>query len=554
VSEPWREKLRERFRSVGLDRVREISRALGDEGSERGARRAWALEELHTLKGEAKLLNLMGIAQVAHAAEERLGRGGSEMLSAGAREAVQSALDVVAGVLREGFADEARMAAALEGALARLVARAEEAATATATAAVTDTATATAAVTDTATATAAAAATVTPTDAAQAPEADVRWLRIPAARVEELCDVVADLTTDLRRLITSIQEGAPQDRSALGAQPMREACALCLTKLEGVGSAAWALRMVPIEPMLLDMCRHARELAAAQGKLLRTRVRTSGAEVDRDLLDALWDPLLHVVRNAVDHGIEPPSARGAKPEAAMLSFDADQTAAEVALRIEDDGRGINPAEVRAAAASRGLIDPDVGLTVAEALDLIFRPDFSTRSSATDVSGRGVGLSVVRRTVESLGGTVSVASEVGRGTRFTLRVPASATKQRLLVLMCAGDLYAIPTKDVIEVRKGEPPRSEEAKGEVVRSLSEALGIEARAAEKEPWTVVLKAARSRFAVSAPLVLGERELVRRPADALVGATGVFVGSATLEDGRLVLVMSAPGLERMASRRATS
>lgn len=393
MSEPWREKLRERFRSVGLDRVREIARALGDEGSERGDRRAWVLGELHTLKGEAKLLNLMGISHVAHAAEERLGRGESGASAARAREAVQSALDVVAGVLREGFADEARMAAALEAALARLTARAEDARAGTG--AGTGAATAPAAATATGAATAAATA---PGDAAEPPEADVRWLRIPAARVEELCDTVADLTTDLRRLITSIQEGAPQDRSALGAQRMREACALCLTKLEGVGSAAWALRMVPIEPMLLDMCRHARELAASQGKLLRTRVRTSGAEVDRDLLDALWDPLLHVVRNAVDHGIEPPRARGAKPEAAMLSFDADQTAAEVALRIEDDGRGINPAEVRAAAASRGLIDPGVGLTTAEALDLIFRPDFSTRSSATDVSGRVVGLSVVRRTV------------------------------------------------------------------------------------------------------------------------------------------------------------
>lgn len=149
--------------------------------------------------------------------------------------------------------------------------------------------------------------------------------------------------------------------------------------------------------------------------------------------------------------------------------------------------------------------------------------------------------------------MSVSSEVGRGTRFTLRVPASATKQRLLVLMCAGDLYAVPTKDVIEVTKGEPPRSAEDRGEVIRSLSEVLGLEVRRAEKEPWTVVLKA-RSRFAVSAPLVLGERELVRRPADALVGSTGIFVGSATLDDGRLVLVMSAPVLERMGSRRATS
>jgi two-component system, chemotaxis family, sensor kinase CheA len=192
--------------------------------------------------------------------------------------------------------------------------------------------------------------------------------------------------------------------------------------------------------------------------------------------------------------------------------------------------------------------------------MIFRAGFSTRSSASDVSGRGIGLYVVRRAVESLGGTVSVASELGLWTRFTLSVPASASKQRLLVLQCGGDLYAIPSRDVVSVTKaGWCAISEAPSGGAafewngaripLRSIASALGVDG--GEAEPWIIVVKEASSAVGISAELVLGERELHRRPADALVAATGVFVGSATLDDGRLVLVVSTPGLLRRSAQR---
>jgi two-component system chemotaxis sensor kinase CheA len=317
---------------------------------------------------------------------------------------------------------------------------------------------------------------------------------------------------------------------------------------------------VPVEPVFGELLRHARELAAAQGKRLRVVVEAARAQVERSVLDKLWDGLLHLTRNAIDHGIEAPGERAPKPVEASLILHAEPVGSSVVFTISDDGRGVDPARVRAAAVARGRLRPAEAEALSDegALELLFEHGFSTRAEVGDISGRGVGLDVVRSVVEGLGGAIDLRSTPGQGTRITMSIPTSLSIEHALVVACGGALYGFPARYVQEVlRTSEHAVEAVVGGQVLRYRDAAVPLRSLAAvlgqpaQAEPWALLISTGDRRWALTVPSLLGEHELVRQPLDRLLAALEHLGASATLDDGRLVLIMAMAGLLRRAERR---
>jgi two-component system, chemotaxis family, sensor kinase CheA len=314
-------------------------------------------------------------------------------------------------------------------------------------------------------------------------------------------------------------------------------------------SAAWALRLAPVHPTLAELGEHALELARDHGKQLRVRIDDGGALVERRLLDEVHEPLLHIVRNAVDHGIEPAHERGDKPVPAELVLAAESYRDHVVITVSDDGRGIDFARVHAIAAARGLADPSAPLSEEAAYELLFLQGFSTRRDPTALSGRGVGLDAVRRRLAAIGGRVAVTSAPGAGTRFAIHIPSTVFRERVLIADVGGALCALPAREVEAVVPIDSSMMEQVgaspllryHGQGIPFLPLPLF---RADADSTRAAIVTHGGHRWAISLPEVIGDVELLRSPVDAAVSGLGPFAASGTLDDGRLVLVVSLDAL----------
>ncbi|MET0591639.1 MAG: ATP-binding protein, partial [Polyangiaceae bacterium] len=423
----------DRFRAGSLERIRAANTTITDleEGRASASSLKRVLGELHTLKGESRMLGLALVSMVAHAVEECLapalrGVAVPPEVTAGCRDA----LDDIGRALRGELGPEENQKETLQATLDDLTALGESLA-----------ATADDPPTGVAIPALAAGHSERPRE---------RWSQVKASQVDVVCEQVNDFTATFGLLRAEVRAAMAGNSRAL--RPVLDQFERCQTQLSELVSSAWALRLVPVEPSLGQLVEHARDLALIQNKRLRVTVDASGTQLERGILDQLWDPLLHLVRNAVDHGVESPDERGDKPPQATLVISARSEGASVLVTIVDDGRGIDPHQVREAAVSRGLMSDAVAaaLSEAEVLDILFSHGFSTRSDVTEVSGRGVGLDVVRRKVDALGGKVTVSSEVGVGTTFTLSVPASITRERVLVFALGSALFGVPSRSAATV--------------------------------------------------------------------------------------------------------
>ena len=377
------------------------------------------------------------------------------------------------------------------------------------------------------------------------PKPSQRLMQVDAALIDLLCERVAELMAAFGQLETHADTLLDKKSRHTKSAKLTDGFERCRALLDEATSTAWTLRLVPLEPLLEELARHARKAAEQQQKMVEVQATAGGVQLERDVADQLWDSLLHLLQNAVDHGLESPDQRGPKPPVARLRVSAESVGPSVVLRVEDDGRGIDPDELRRVAAERGVLSAQAALEMgdAEVTQLLFEHGFSTRSSASRTSGRGVGLDVVRRRVESLGGSVSIDSQLGQGTRFTLSVPFAITKEKLLVVELSGAPYGFPARVVRGVLGAEaiPKAGQDSvvrhNGETLpfRSLCDALSLPQD--DSEAFVLLLELAGRRFAASVGRIVGERELIRRPAEKLLHQTGIGA-SAVLEDGRIVLL----------------
>jgi chemotaxis protein histidine kinase CheA len=315
------------------------------------------------------------------------------------------------------------------------------------------------------------------------------------------------------------------------------------------------LRHFPLEHSLQHYPRAVRDLAAAQGKSVRFEQDVAGVDVDRAVLNAIAEPLLHLVRNAVDHGIEPPDEREAAGKApdGRISLAAEYAGDSVRVILEDDGRGIDPRLISNKAEARGLKTRSElkAMSADEVLGLIFEPGFSTRDEVTDVSGRGIGMDVVRRQIGAIGGTVDISSEVGAGTEFTLTLPISSAVGTVLAFVIDEQAFAVPAKDVRQIEFVDydtlhrgPGGLEVILGEELIPLANwknVLGDFRRNVPRGRLTVMfLRRGGRSVALWVDDVVGEREGMTRPLGEFLSGIRICRGVAITDAGEVLPMLN--------------
>jgi len=390
-------------------------------------------------------------------------------------------------------------------------------------------------------------------------------VRVDVELLDSLMRLVGELVLARNQLVSRLDDGKESSKDASLA---RSAQRLSLVTSE-LQEQIMKTRMQPVDAVWSKMPRVVRDLAKTCGRQVRLDMEGRETELDRSVLEAIKDPLTHLVRNAVDHGIESPEVRKAAGKSAegLLRLRAYHEAGQVHLEIIDDGAGIDPAKIAAKAIERGLVTQNqlATMTQREIMHLIFLPGFSLAPKITNVSGRGVGMDVVKTRIEAIGGSVDVVSKVGKGSVFRLTIPLTLAIIPALTIGCAGRRYAVPQVSVLELVRlsGEHARGgiELISGAPVYRLrdmllplvrlDEQLGLVAMDAgdmpdERGSFIVVLHAEQQRFGLVVDDVLDTQEIVVKPLGRHLKSIPVYAGATMLGDGTVVLILDVATLAR--------
>ena len=330
-------------------------------------------------------------------------------------------------------------------------------------------------------------------------------------------------------------------------------------------------RMQPIDHIWSKLPRVVRDLGIQCGKSVRLEMEGKDTELDKTLLEAVKDPLTHLVRNSVDHGIEKPDARKAagKPAEGVLTLRAKHESGQVVVEVADDGAGIDPAKLGAKAVERGLITVAQldRMSPTDILQLIFLPGFSTAAAVTNVSGRGVGMDVVKTNIEAIGGTIEVESDAGIGTVCRLRIPLTLAIVPALTVECAADRYAIPQISLQELVSLDAEKAVNAVEEVggaqvyrlrgellpLVRLTDVLGLTSERHDGHVVIAVLRSEGRRFGLVVDRVINTEEIVVKAVGGQLKAIGLYSGATVLGDGTVALILDVQALARRALRTET-
>jgi two-component system chemotaxis sensor kinase CheA len=382
-------------------------------------------------------------------------------------------------------------------------------------------------------------------------------VRVDFGQLDHLLNLVGELIiyrTKLqemgRRLATSVA-----DRSA--GRELLEAVHQLASVSTQLQETVMDVRMLPIRHVFERFPRLVRDLARQQGKEIELILEGEGTRVDKAIIDEIGEPLVHMIRNSVDHGIETPSvraARGKTPTGTIL-LSATQESNQVLITIMDDGGGIDAAEVARKAARRGLIKGDESMTDREAIQLIFSQGFSTAEAVTEVSGRGVGLSVVLKSIERLNGLVEVETVPGVGSKFIIQLPLTLAIIAALLVRVSGRSYAIPLSTVVESLKfgagdvrtiaGRDTLTIRDQVVPLLSLATLFGLPETEAAPRRYAVILGRGEKRVGIVVDALLGQQEVVIKALDpGMAGMSGAVAGATIMGDGRVVLILDVAAL----------
>lgn len=382
------------------------------------------------------------------------------------------------------------------------------------------------------------------------PTETTRTVKIPAARLDSLIDMVSEL------VIAS--SGADTRAERAGDRGTIEALASVRKLVSSIRDASLGLRMVAIGETFNRLRRSVRELSAQLGKEVDVELRGAETELDKAMVERLSDPLIHVIRNALDHGLESPEARVAagKPRRGVLTLDARHQSGQVVIEVRDDGAGLNRAKIKRKAIEKGLISPGAVLTDGQTDELIFMPGFSSADTVTSVSGRGVGMDVVRRSVDQLRGTVEIESTEGRGTMIRLRLPLTLAIIDGFLLEVAGATYVVPSKlvreclDFASLLDSAENHRLNVRNEPVPyiRLRELFHLEGDVPTRESL-VLLEYGDRRLGLVVDRLIGVSQTVIKSLGALLNKTPAIGGSTILGSGEVGLILDIPQLVRLAS-----
>lgn len=360
-------------------------------------------------------------------------------------------------------------------------------------------------------------------------------IRVDAERVDTLVDLIGELVV----VEAMVSGGAGEEALARLSKLTRE--------LQRTGMA---LRMVPVRSLFRRMARLVRDLGASTGKPVVLETSGEHAELDRGVVERLADPLLHMVRNAVDHGIE--DDRAGKAPTGTLTLSARSQPGCVVVELSDDGKGIDPVAIRDKAIQKGIINENNVLTDTQCLELVFAPGFSTAAAVTDLSGRGVGMDVVKQAVEDLRGHIRIESTLGAGTRFRMVLPLTLSIVDGLLLRSGSDRYVLPCPTVRETiglgthairRFADGGPMLDLRGELIPMLR-LDGVLGRPAGDPRLAVVVDALEGPVAIEVEEVLGQQQVVVKPLVDPLADARLFSGAAVLGDGRVGLILNADAL----------
>jgi len=383
-----------------------------------------------------------------------------------------------------------------------------------------------------------------------------RVLRIDVQKIENLMNLVGELVLERNRLLRLSQSMTEEGLSKKSEE--LEVVVSSIDRIVGdLQLAVMKTRMQPVKKLFQKFPRVARDLSRMLGKEVELITEGEDTEMDKSLIERLEEPLIHLIRNAVDHGIEPPDERErlGKPRAGQIRLKAYYQGDRVFISVEDDGRGIDVEKVKAKAIEKGVATKDrlEKMTEKEILSLVFSPGFSTADRVSEVSGRGVGMDVVMDVVMRFRGTVDLFSEKGRGTRVVMSFPLTIGIIKSLLVSMGGRLFAIPIHSVLEIVSGDEAQISLVSGEEVLilrgntipliNLGEVLGIQT---QKVGFVVVVLIGNRRVAMAVEDMLGDEEVVIKPLGKFFGDVEGISGATITGDGSIVLILDPVGLVR--------
>jgi len=402
---------------------------------------------------------------------------------------------------------------------------------------------------------AAQAASAAPQQAAnsQAPQPGAT-IRVDLDRVDRLIDLVGELVINQSMLAQRVMEAGIARLSdvAVGLDDLEH-----LTR--EIQDSVMAIRAQPVRPIFQRMSRVVREVADMTGKSVRLVTEGENCEVDKTVIERLADPLTHMIRNAIDHGLEKPEDRLAagKPEQGVVRMVAAHRSGRVVIEVSDDGAGINRSRVRQIAVDRGIVAEDAQLSDAEIDDLIFAPGFSTAAAISDVSGRGVGMDVVRRSIQALGGRITITSRPGLGTTFTLSLPLTLAVLDGMVVNVAGQTLVVPLSAIVETLQpkaqdvhglGEKARVIGIRGAFIPLIDVGCVLGYRDEEADPLASVAMMVetenQSQCALLVDGIVGQQQVVIKSLETNYGHVFGVAGATILGDGRVAVILDVDAI----------
>ncbi|MDY0384440.1 MAG: chemotaxis protein CheA [Geobacter sp.] len=400
-----------------------------------------------------------------------------------------------------------------------------------------------------------APAASTPVDENATAKSMSRTVRVDIGKLDSLMNIVGELVL-AQSSITAIANRMRAEGFSRMAVDLGKAAKGLERRLADLQSGVMDIRMIPVGQLYDKMSRIVRSITREQGKKVDLKLYGADTELDKLIVEDIADPLMHIIRNAIDHGIESPEQRRAqgKEERGTVRLSSYQKGNHVVIEVEDDGGGIDIEKIKQKALAKGLVHDVSSLSDREALELIFLPGFSTADQITDVSGRGVGMDVVRNNIAAVSGMVDIETSLGKGSRFTIVLPITLAIIKALIITCAGRTYALPITSVVESLLLVPEEIRTVENKEVITLRETtlpllrldrfLAVNRIDTPIEQYVVVVGAAEKRLGLVVDDLLGQQDIVIKPLGEVFRSIRGISGAADLGDQRTILVLDAGGI----------
>jgi two-component system chemotaxis sensor kinase CheA len=397
-------------------------------------------------------------------------------------------------------------------------------------------------------------------------------MRVDAAKLDDLINLIGELVLERNRLL-QLSKDSSSGKVAMNelSSSLAQSSARLSFITEELQSAGLKTRMVPIETVFRRFPRLVRDVAGSLQKEVDLSLLGQDTELDKTMVELVGDPLVHLVRNSLDHGVEMPAVREqtGKPRRGSIRLEARQEGDQIVISIRDDGAGMDPARIGRKAVEKGLVTAERlrGLSPREILDFIFLPGFSTAEKTTDLSGRGVGMDVVRTNLKKLNGTVEIDSHLGQGTTVKLRLPLTLAILPVLLVQVEKDIYALPLRSVAETAQINPKNVHQVEGSEVlclrgetlpllrldqlfpagansRKQTPASGVPRGRSDESQKIVILGVGEKRFALLVDQLLGQESTVIKPLGVFLHGCSSLAGATISGDGQVRLVLDPAGL----------